>query len=174
MKYLHSLFAGLLLLCGCSCPRVEDYNGNTPTLDIREYFNGKLEARGIMLNRSGKMDMSFHASMKGNWNGGNGIFEEHFTYSDGRTQERKWNLHFTDEHHFTATANDVVGEAKGTQYGNAMNMRYVLTVKTQKGKTYDISMDDWMFRMDDKIILNHIIMRKFGFKVGELFITFTK
>ena len=31
-----------------------------------------------------------------------------------------------------------------------------------------------MYRMDDQTVLNHITMSKFGFKVGELIITFNK
>jgi Protein of unknown function (DUF3833) len=174
MKCIQSLFAGaLVLLGGCSSPKIEDYADHKPVLDIREYFNGSIGAWGVFLDRAGMADPSFYAKMKGTWNSGNGRFEEHFTYSDGHTQERIWTVHFTDEHHFTATAHDVIGEAKGAQYGNAMNMRYVLAV-TSKGKTYNVSMDDWMYRIDENTILNRIEMTKFGFKVGELIITFHK
>jgi len=66
----------------------------------------------------------------------------------------------------------VIGEAKGAQYGNAVNMRYVLAVTTREGKTYNLSMDDWLFRVGEHTIINHGTMTKFGFKVGELVITF--
>lgn len=175
MKSFSSVCCGILmLLTGCSSHKASDYADNTPVLDIRQFFNGKVQAAGIFMGRSGKTEFSFHADMRGSWKGDDGTFEEHFIYSDGRKQERTWTLHFTDDHHFIATAHDVIGTAKGEQYGNAMNMRYVLAVTTNEGKTYNMSMDDWMFQMDDHTILNHITMSKFGFTAGELFISFKK
>ena len=35
-------------------------------------------------------------------------------------------------------------------------------------------MDDWLYRMDDKTVLNRGELSKFGLKVGELVITFRK
>jgi hypothetical protein len=175
MKSIHSILAGLLVfLSGCSNAKIEDYADKKPAIDIRNYFNGEVEAMGVYIDRAGMADPQFHVKMKGTWKGNSGTLEEHFTYSDGRKDEhRTWNVQFTDEHHFTATAHDVVGAAKGAQFGNAVNMRYVLRVPV-KGSTYDISMDDWMYMMDEKTVINRVTMRKFGIKVGELFITFRK
>jgi len=175
MKCIHSLCAGLMMLfSGCCSAKVEDYADNKPALDIREYFNGHSEAWGTFIDRSNKADPSFYAQMKGSWHGDDGTFEEHFDYSDGRKQERIWNIHFTDEHHFTATAHDVIGVAKGAQYGNAMNMRYVLAVTTKAGKTYNVSMDDWLYLMEGGIVINRAQMSKFGFHIGELAATFRR
>ena len=34
--------------------------------------------------------------------------------------------------------------------------------------------DDWMYLMDDEVMLNKSEMRKFGFKLGEVVIAFRK
>ncbi len=170
-----SILTGLLmLLTGCaSGAKIDDYAGRTPAIDIRHYLNGDVEAWGVIMNRSGMVTDQFHVTMKGKWNGNEGTLEEKFLYTDGRKDERVWTVHFTDDNHFTAKAHDVIGEAKGAQFGNAVNMNYILRVPV-KDSTYDLSMDDWMYLMDEHTLINHTTMHKFGFKVGELFLTFKK
>src|SRR5262249_11712624 len=145
-----SLIAGLMILLSgcCSGVKVDDYAGRKPELDLRSYLSGNVEAWGVIMNRSGMVTDQFHVALKGTWKGNDGTLQEHFLYTDGRKDERTWTIHYTDDHHFTATAHDVVGEAKGGQYGNAVNMNYVLRVPV-KDSTFDLSMNDWMYLMDD-------------------------
>lgn len=166
-------FACLLSLAACSSPKIEAYDGRKPTVDIRRYLNGNVDAWGVFMNRSGMVDRQFHVALKCRWKGNEGTLNEHFTYSDGKTEDRIWTVHFTDDHHFTAGAHDVVGMATGAQFGNAVNMSYVLRVPVD-GTTYDVSMDDWMYLMDNQTLINRTTMRKFGVKLGEVFITFRK
>ena len=79
-----------------------------------------------------------------------------------------------DDHRFTATAGDIVGIAEGSQHGNTVNMKYVIDAKRSSGGTIKLSMDDWMYRVDDKMIINRIKMKKFGLAVGELVVTMRK
>ena len=138
------------MLSGCSSITTEDYAGTTPKLDIQHYLNGQLEAKGILYDMHGKADTQFHVALHGKWNGGHGVLEEHFVYSDGRKEERTWTIDFTDEHHFTASAHDIVGEAKGSQNGNTVNMQYILDARRPSGDTITLSMDDWMYLLDEK------------------------
>jgi hypothetical protein len=47
-------------------------------------------------------------------------------------------------------------------------------LKTKEGKRYDIDFDDWMFLIDDKVMLNRATMTFWGFRVGEVFISFNR
>ena len=163
-----------LMLSGCSSITTDDYAANTPKLDIRHYLNGPLEAKGILYDMHGKADLQFHVTMVGKWKGNSGTLTEHFNYSDGRKEDRVWNIQFTDDHNFTATAGDVIGEAQGSQKGNTVNMKYTLNAKRASGDTITLSMDDWMYLLDDKTLINRTKMRKFGLTVGELVISFHK
>jgi len=169
-----SVLAGLMvLLSGCSGAKIEEYQGREPRMDVREYFNGKVEARGVFLNRKGVVEEQFVVQMEGKFDATGGTMKEEFVYSDGKKAERTWTIVMKDENHFTGTAHDVVGEAQGAQMGNAMNMKYVLRVP-YNDSTIDLSMDDWIYRLDEKTAINRVDMRKFGFQVGELLITFHK
>jgi hypothetical protein len=67
----------------------------------------------------------------------------------------------------------VVGEAIGEVSGNALRWRYVLALPVD-GKVYNVDFDDWMFLMDDKVMMNRSYMRKWGFDLGEVTLTFVK
>ncbi|NBX02573.1 MAG: DUF3833 domain-containing protein [Alphaproteobacteria bacterium] len=175
MKKICAAVTGVaFLLSGCDGATTEDYANQKPKMDIREYFNGPIEAWGVLYTFTGKADLQFYATMQGSWDGNSGTLKEHFTYSDGRVDERTWKITIIDDHHFTATAGDVVGVAKGSQHGNTVNMKYVLDAKRSSGGSIKLTMDDWMYRVDDKMIINRIKMKKFGLAVSELVVTMRK
>lgn len=174
MKRLTALIATTMLcLTGCSEPDIQHYVANSPKFDIREYFNGELEAWGAVINRDGTADPQFFIKMKGSWKGNKGTLEEEFIYSDGTRKHRTWHFEMVDDTNFIATAADVTGKGKGQQVGNAVHVTYTLQVP-YKGRTIELAMDDWLFRIDDKHVINRAEMRKFGIKVGELVVSFRK
>lgn len=71
---------------------------------------------------------------------------------------------------YTATAGDVKGPSTVRVSGNAMFLNYTLLVP-YKGKTLAVNIDDRMYRVDERTIINESVMRKFGFKVGEIVLT---
>ncbi|MGD8476840.1 MAG: DUF3833 domain-containing protein [Burkholderiales bacterium] len=167
------LTAAVTIGAGCAAPNVDNYRDERPVLDLREYFDGEIEAYGMFQNRSGEVIKRFTVAIKGSWNGNVGTLEEDFVYSDGTTDRRVWTITRVDEHNYIGTAGDVIGEAKGTAYGNALRWRYVLALPVD-GKTYHVSFDDWMYLVDDKVMLNRSEMRKFGFRLGEVTLAFRK
>jgi hypothetical protein len=160
-------------MAGCAGPKVEEYRNEKPVLDMATYFNGKLDAWGLVRNRSGKVVKRFRVDMTGTWQGGNGTLEEDFTYADGSKSRRVWNISRIDANHYRGTAADVVGEAVGEARGNALQWRYVLAVPVD-GKTYNVNFDDWMYLIDDKLMLNKSDMSKYGVGLGEIIVSFRK
>jgi len=167
------LLGAATLIAGCAGPRVDSYRDETPVLDLREYFDGEIEAHGMFQDRSGQVIKRFNVAIKGSWVGNVGTLEEDFVYSDGSTERRVWTITRIDEHNYIGTAGDVVGEARGEAFGNALRWRYVLALEVD-GKVWHMDFDDWMFLVDDKVMLNRSEMRKFGFRVGEVILSFRK
>ena len=159
------------LLAGCAAPTPVDYAAEKPLLDLKTYFNGELVAHGLFTDRSGKVQRRFKVAMTGRWNGNEGTLDERFTYSDGRTERRVW--HLTDEGggRYTGRADDVLGVAVGNASGNALNWRYTLKLPVD-GSVYEVQFDDWMYQMDERVLLNRATMSKFGFRVGEVTLSF--
>ena len=96
-----------------------------------------------------------------------------FTYSDGSKQRRVWHLTRQADGRYTGRADDVLGEAQGRAAGNALRWQYTLKLPVD-GKTYEVQFDDWMYLMDDKVMLNKAVMSKFGIRLGEVTLAFHK
>ena len=167
------LLAGVVGLAGCAGVDVNRYAAEKPELDLRRYFNGTLDAHGMFQDRSGDVVKRFHVVIDARWQGDTGTLDERFTYSDGSTQRRVWTLTRHDAHRYSGRADDVVGEARGEASGNALRWRYVLSLPVD-GKVYHVDFDDWMYLIDDKVMLNRSVMSKFGFRLGEVTLSFTK
>ena len=172
-KTLSACCASLALLTGCASVDVADYRAEQPTLDLRQYFNGDLNAWGMFQDRSGEVKKRFHVVIDAQWQGDTGVLDERFQWSDGSTSRRVWTLHKQPDGSFRGTADDVLGEAMGEVAGNALRWRYVLALPVD-GRTYAVDFDDWMFLMDDKVMLNKAVMSKFGIRLGEVTLAFSK
>ncbi|MES2973132.1 MAG: DUF3833 domain-containing protein [Pseudomonadota bacterium] len=165
--------AAAATLAGCASQQVGDYAAEKPVLDLREYFNGTVDAWGVFTDRSGKVVKRFTVVMACSWTGDDGVLDEAFTYSDGTTQRRIWRLKKLPDGRYTGRADDVIGEATGQARGNAFQWGYTLALPVD-GRIIEVQFDDWMYLMSEKVMLNKAVMSKFGFKLGEVTLSFTK
>ena len=168
------LLVAFSLLVGCACaPTPADYAAEKPVLDLKSYFNGELVAHGIFTDRAGKVVRRFTVQMTGSWQGNQGTLDERFTYSDGKTERRVWRL--TDEGggRWAGRADDVVGVAEGRLAGNALNWRYTMALPVD-GSVYEVQFGDWMYLVDQRVMLNKAVMSKFGIRLGEVTLSFSK
>ena len=166
------LLIGVLLLTACAA-KISDYSGEEPALDLAEFFNGPVQAWGIVQDRSGKVVRRFQVDMVGRWDGDERLLEEDFVFADGQTQRRVWKFKRIDSHRYTGTAGDVIGEAQGDVSGYALHWRYVLEIEVD-GRTWNVNFDDWMYLLDERTMINRTEMRKFGLRVGEVTLFFRK
>jgi len=149
------------------------YVNEKPALNLQTYFNGKLDAWGMFQDRSGTIVKRFTVVMNCQWQGDTGTLDEDFSYSDGTRQKRVWTLKKVGTDRFIGTAADVVGEAQGVVSGNTLHWNYVLALPVD-GSVYNVNFDDTMVLMDEKVMLNRAVMRKFGVELGSVTLSFTK
>ncbi|MBL8522083.1 MAG: DUF3833 domain-containing protein [Betaproteobacteria bacterium] len=163
----------MLLASGCASVVVpQDYARETPKLDLSTYFNGKVDGWGMVQDRSGKVLRRMYVELDCKWNGNEGVLDESFQWSDGKTEKRVWKIRKQGDR-YVGTAGDVVGEAQGEAAGNALQWRYTLRLPEDLGG-YEMNMDDWMWMVDDKTLTNRTTMSKFGVKFAEITIFFRK
>ena len=165
--------AGAATLAGCAGPQISDYAGQKPALDLRSYFNGTLDAYGVFTDRSGQVVKRFTVVMRCTWDGDNGVLDEDFVYSDGSTGKRIWRMKHLGNGRYSGTADDVVGEALGETRGNAFRWGYTLALPVD-GRVWNVTFDDWMYLMDERVMLNKAVMSKFGVRLGEVTLSFVK
>ena len=170
---LLTLLAGSAVLAGCAGPQVSDYAQQRPALQLDRYFNGRIRAHGIFQKRGGEVVRRFTVVMDCHWEGNQGVLDEAFSYSDGSTSRRVWRLTKHEGGRYTGRADDVVGEAAGQESGNAFRWNYTLRLPVD-GKEYEVQFDDWMFLVDERVLLNRATMSKFGITLGEVLLSFSK
>jgi hypothetical protein len=175
MNMIRNVLAGIAILMLTACASVvpQDYSAEKPALDLREYFNGNVDAWGIVQDRSGKVIKRMSVEMTCAWSGDTGTLDERFTYADGSKETRVWTIR-KNGNRYVGTAADVVGEAKGEAAGNTLRWNYVLDAKREDGGTIHLDMDDWMWLVDGKTLVNRTSFSKFGIKFGEVTIFFRK
>jgi hypothetical protein len=177
--FVRALFAALaLLLASCSSIDPQVYRSEQPALDLQRYFNGTLEGHGMFQDRSGQVQRRFVVTIKASWAGDVGTLDEDFLWSDGKREKRVWTLRKAagdaSGTRWVGTAADVIGEARGVVSGNALHWTYTFDLKTDDGKRYEVAFDDWMFLIDERVMLNRAVMSFYGFRVGEVFISFRR
>jgi Protein of unknown function (DUF3833) len=157
-----------MLLSACSTPqKLDDYADMKPQVDLKTYFNGPIKAWGIIQEPSGKVVSRFDVIMHGAWQGDVGTLKEQFTYYDGTKQERVWTITKLANGKYEGSASDIIDKASGETKGNAVRWAYEMNVPV-KGDTYRIQFDDWMWLMNDGVMINRSYLKKFGFTVAEL------
>lgn len=165
--------AASLGLAGCATPVAADYATQQPPLDLRRYFDGRLIAHGLVTDRGGRVLQRFTVRITGTWQGDTGTLDEQFSYADGRREQRVWTLQRHADGRWSGRAADVLGEAQGQSAGNALNWRYTLKLPVD-GQVWEIDFDDWMFLVDERVMINRAVMSKFGLRVGEVLLSFRK
>lgn len=152
---------------------INSFKNETPVFKIEEYFVGNLKAYGVFRSRSGEIKKRFTVDMVGTLNNGSVVLDETFKYSDGTSDKRIWTLTKKSDGNYIGTAGDVVGEAEVKSAGNAVNLKYTLALKVDDS-VYNVKMDDWMYLIDEKVLINRTSMSKFGFNLGEVVLTIIK
>jgi hypothetical protein len=164
---------GAASLSGCASPSVDDYANERPLLDLRQYFNGTVDAWGVFTDRNGKVVKRFTVVMNCQWQGDSGVLDEDFVYSDGTRDKRIWRLQHLGNGAYSGTAGDVVGTAQGQTRGNSFRWGYTLALPVD-GQVWHVQMDDWMYLMTPQVMLNKARMTKWGIHLGDVTLSFQR
>ena len=146
---------------------IKDYINEKPQMNFKEFFSGNLKACGIIQNWRGKIISRFDLSMNGKWQGNNGILKENFKFYDGQKKNRLWKITKESQSRFIGEADDIIGKAYCEIKGNACRSYYSMNISVGK-RSYKIKFDDWLWQMNNNVVINRSYMKKFGFTVAEL------
>lgn len=163
----------MLFISACSTPTLEKHQDTLPELKLEDFFQGELKAYGMVLDRSGNLLRRFEVKMLADWQGNKGEIKEWFEFDDGEKSIRIWQLEKIANNEYLGQAADVIGIAKGRTQGSALYWQYDLEIDVE-GENYIVTLDDWMFLLDQNRLFNKTEMTKFGFKVGEILIYIEK
>ena len=148
-----SLFVLALLstfIFGCGTRSIAIYEAETPSFNLESFFSGKVDGWGIVLNRNNDVVKRFKVNVEGYCTAdkSSGKLVEKFLWSDGKREERVWNL-------------------KKLQITNGEKLVMVSSVP------HTVLLQG-MFLVEDDVLMNRAVFSKFGLKLGTVIITFKK
>ncbi len=165
-----------LLLTACSTPSIDgnQYVDSAPDFRIERFFDGNVRAWGIVQDRTGNVTQRFEADIVGTFENDKLTLDETFSYGFGDgLKKRVWTITRNDNDTYTGSADDIVGPAEGTSYGNAMAWGYQMDLPVGDD-TYRVTFEDWMWAFDDETIINRAYIKKFGIVFAEVTIFMRK
>ena len=151
----------------------EDFIGRGPALSLERFFDGEVEAWGLVQDRFGKVRRQFRVTVVGEPTPQGCRLHETFRYDDGAREGRVWEVRALGDGRYEGTAHDVVGKAVGRAAGPALNWRYRLRL-TIGGRRMTIAFDDWMLLQDERVMINRARLSKWGIFLGEVLLFFRK
>ncbi|MGI8435629.1 MAG: DUF3833 family protein [Chthoniobacterales bacterium] len=169
MRQASLIFLAFALLAGgCSTMQPTQFAQERPLLDPVKYFTGATNSSGVMETRGGDPMRRVTTQTDGKWDGSVLLLEQELAFSDGTKQHRSWRIRRLDAHHFEATANDMVGTARGEAYGNCFHWSFTLAL-SPGNPLGNVRMTQWMYlQPDGRTLLNHSTIRKFGLVVAQV------
>ena len=144
-----------------------------PVFNPTKFFEGRTSSTGVMENRRGMPAQSVTTETLGRRDGDTLVIEQDLVLG-GQRQHRSWRLRQLDSHHFEATANDIVGTARGEAYGNVFHWAFTLAL-APRNPLANVRMSQWMYlQPDGKTMLNHSTISKAGIVVRQVTEQFRK
>lgn len=175
----------LIVLCAfaflAACtgkPSFDDPSLSDRKLNLEEFFDGELVAYGQFQDILGTVRRSFVVTITGDWDGERLRLVEDFDYEDGSTEQRIWTLTKTGPDSWSGTAPGVIGAAVGQEQDNRFNWKYEidLPIPSADGttETMRVTFDDWMWLLAEDRLLNLAYVKRYGFDIGTVTISFEK
>ena len=167
--FLITLCVACGLIAGCDrAPEASVSIGAGPPFDPIAFFEGHTHSQGVIENRSGapteRVVTDSHGVRQGD---GRLTMVQRLSFQHGTTQERAWTLWRSGANRFDATANDMIGTAKGLADGDIFHWQWELA-RSPGNWLMNVSMNQWMYRMDDGSVTIRTTVSKFGFIVAEV------
>ncbi|MEO5804361.1 MAG: DUF3833 family protein [Verrucomicrobiota bacterium] len=168
---LNFLFASIVVgvATGCSSLQPGDFADSKTTFEPDKYFTGYVRSWGVTENRAGEPKSRFTTESFGKSDAAGDVrIEQTFHFDEWRTQKRIWHVHRIDAHHYEATANDVVGKARGEAQGNVFRWEYTIALKP--GNPFaNVRLHQWMYLPEGtETLFTRVAVKKFGIKIAQV------
>ena len=160
--------AATLAFAGCASMKPSDFADGRPVFQPDRFFSGRTHSSGVRESTGGAPKERVMTDTNGRWQGSVLQLEQDLTFGDGKEQHRSWRIRRLDAHHFSATANDMVGTAHGEAYGNVFHWSFTLAL-SPGNPLADVRMSQWMYlQPDGRTMINHTTIRKAGFVIAQV------
>ena len=147
----------------------QDFATSKTHFELDRFFEGHNRSWGVFEDTSGAPKRSFICDSFGTRaRDGSLTLDQHFRFSDGKTQQRLWHIRRVDATHWEATANDLVGIARGECAGNALYWEY--KIKVDAGNPLSVvSIRQWIYQPEGTdTVMTRLVGTKLGLTLFEV------
>ena len=133
-----------------------------PAFDPMKFFTGHTRSWGVLENRGGEATQRILTETWGRMVGGELRMEQDLFIGTKPRSHRSWRIRRSDAHRFEATANDVIGTARGEARGNTFIWSFTLATKPGN-PLFNVRMTQHMYlQPGGRTMINRDTIRKFG------------
>jgi hypothetical protein len=163
------LLASIVLKCGCANNRPQDFAGSKTRFELIRFFTGHCRSWGVFENSSGQPQRYFTCNSYGQRDtAGDLTLTQHFRFSDGKAQLRVWQIHQVDSTHLEATADDIIGVARGVGFGNAVALEYTITLDRHNPMA-TVHIRQWIYQLEGTdSVMTRLVITKLGLVVVKV------
>jgi Protein of unknown function (DUF3833) len=177
MKKLILLFSAVFLtviaLNSCGGMQPQQFSNVEPRFIPEQYFAGKTKGTGQFWDRFNDLKLNFVVELDGSWDGKILKLTEVLRYDSGETFNRIYEITKINDNLYEVRSADLEGVGKIESFGNTLKWSYYLKQKIG-ARIITLYFNDWMFLRDGGIVLNRAFGQKWGFSVGEVFMSVQK
>lgn len=142
-------------------------------LRIERFLLGRSHAEGVFQDFTGRVRRRFAVTLEGRSEAGVLVLREDFRFDDGEIESRVWRISPHSGGNYTATAGDMIGEARGGLRGGLLRWSYLFSLKLG-ARRLRVRFHDTFVQLADDVLLNVARVTKFGFELGRTTIIFRR
>ena len=131
------------------------------------FWAGRTASWGVIENRDGAPTAIVTTTTDATAEGAEGLHMVQHVMTGGKDTVRDWHLRRLGNGCFQATANDMVGTARGQSSGRTFHWTWTLAAKPGNG-LFNVEMEQWMYLADNGTLMNRTIITKLGMRLAEI------
>jgi hypothetical protein len=140
---------------------------------IEQFLLGRSRADGVFQDFTGRVRRRFAIRLDGRLEDGVLVLSEDFLFDDGETEQRVWRIAPSGAEDYLATADDMIGAARGSVRGGVLRWSYLFSLKLG-ARRLRVRFHDTFVQIGDDALLNTARVTKFGFVLGRSTIIFRR
>ena len=146
---------------------------NFPQLNFFEFFSGKVEAKGHLIQYYPKKKLkNLLISFEGKVIKNKLLIKEYYSENNVNIN-RSWLFDQIDENNYIGTEQSVVGEVKVNSKDNYLNMNYIFKIVFWNFNL-NIKIIDDMYLINKKEIINTTLVSKYNISLARSFLLYKK
>jgi hypothetical protein len=164
--------ASFVLGSGCGVLQSRDIASSHSSFELIRFFAGHSRSWGVFETSHGQPRRYFTCDSFGRRTATNDLtLYQHFLFSDGKTQNRTWQIHQVDPSHWKAKADDMIGVAQAVSFGNTLSLEYTITLD-RKNPMATVHIRQWIYQLEESgSLMTRLVITKLGitiFQVSEV------